>query len=106
MVYLVLKHIYIHKERGLTPETIFYAKDVHTTETAKNHIKNLFDGKAVFETPKPVNLLETFARLCTKDDLVLDFFSGSATLAHSVLQLNAEDSGKRKSLNSHHKRIP
>jgi len=88
---------YLHaKERGLTPETIFYAKEVNTTEIAKNHIKNLFDGKAVFETPKPVQLLEIFSRLCTTNDLVLDFFSGSATLAHAILQLNAEDNSNRK----------
>ena len=45
------------KERGLTPETIVFAKDSSTNEKAKNDLKELFDGKAVFETPKPEELI-------------------------------------------------
>ena len=50
-----------------------------------------------FDFSKPVELIKHFAFLCTKaDDIVMDFFSGSATTAHAVMQLNAEDGGHRK----------
>lgn len=85
------------KERGLTPESLLFAKDVSTNEIAKNELKRLFDGIAVFETPKPVELLKYFAILASKSgDIILDFFSGSSATAHAVMQLNAEDGGKRK----------
>ena len=85
------------KERGLTPESILFAKDVSTNEKAKNDLKALFGGTAVFETPKPTELLRLFVSLTSEeDDLVLDFFSGAATTAHAVMQLNAEDGGNRK----------
>ncbi len=84
------------KERGLTPETMLFAKDVSTNEKAKNDLKDLFDGKAVFETPKPFELIISLLRISSKDGLILDFFSGSCSTAHAVMQLNAEDGGKRK----------
>ncbi len=85
------------KERGLTPESLLFAKDVSTNEIAKNELKRLFDGIAVFETPKPVELLKYFAIIASKSgDIILDFFSGSSATAHAVMQLNAEDGGKRK----------
>ncbi len=85
------------KERGLTPESILFAKDVSTNEKAKNDLKILFGGTAVFETPKPIELLRLFVSLTSEeDDVILDFFSGSATTAHAVMQLNAEDGGNRK----------
>ncbi|MEH6595220.1 MAG: site-specific DNA-methyltransferase [Colwellia polaris] len=88
---------YLHsKERGLTPETILFAKDVTTNEIAKNQLKTLFDGKAIFDTPKPTELLKVLAQLATKDELVLDFFCGSASMAQAIMELNAEDGGKRK----------
>lgn len=85
------------KERGLTPESLLFAKDVSTNEIAKNELKRLFDGIAVFETPKPVELLKYFAIIASKSgDIILDFFSGSSATAHAVMQLNAEDEGNRK----------
>ena len=84
------------KERGLTPETMLFAKEVSTNEKAKNDLKELFDGCAVFETPKPYELIEFFLRISTKEGLVMDFFSGAASTAHAVMQLNAEDGGNRK----------
>ena len=85
------------KERGLTPESLLFAKDVSTNEIAKNELKRLFDGIAVFETPKPVELLKYFAIIASKSgDIILDFFSGSSATAHTVMQLNAEDCGNRK----------
>lgn len=85
------------KERGLTPETILFAKDASTNETAKNALKDLFNGFAVFETPKPIELISILMRFALKEeDLVLDFFAGSAATAHAVMLLNKEDGGRRK----------
>lgn len=59
-------------------------------------LEELF-GKAYFDYAKPTQLIKVLLQLCTcSDDIVLDFFSGSATTAHAVMQLNAEDGGNRK----------
>ncbi len=84
------------KERGLTPETIVFAKDSSTNEKAKNDLKELFDGKAVFETPKPEELISFLIRISAKNGIVLDFFSGASSTAHAVMKLNAEELGKRR----------
>ena len=56
----------------------------------------MFNGK-IFNFPKPIKLIQFFTKIINdKDALVLDFFSGSATTAHAVMQLNAEDGGHRK----------
>ena len=84
------------KERGLTPETMLFAKEVSTNEKAKNDLKELFEGKAVFETPKPFELIMSLLRISSKEGIVIDFFSGASSTAHAVMQLNVEDSGNRK----------
>ena len=58
----------------------------------------LFNGKTIFDYPKPVSLIRYLTNFDTPKDntIILDFFSGSATTAHAVMQLNAEDGGKRK----------
>lgn len=76
------------KERGLTPESILFAEEASTNEDAKNYLKELFDGKAVFETPKPVELIEILLKLGAGTGLVLDFFAGSSATAEAVLRLN------------------
>jgi len=84
------------KERGLTPETIWFADEVTTNEIAKNLLKELFDGRSVFDTPKPVELIKRAIQLSSDSGIVLDFFAGSCATAHAVMQLNAEDNGNRK----------
>jgi len=84
------------KERGLTPESILFAEDVGTTETAKNKIKELFDSVAVFETPKSVDLIEQIIQMSGKEGIILDFFAGSGSTGEAVMHLNAEDGGNRK----------
>lgn len=85
------------KERGLVPETIWFASDVGTNESAKVALKSMFKGKAVFQTPKPVSLIERVVQLSTdKDSIVLDSFSGSGATANAVLNLNKQDGGNRK----------
>lgn len=68
-----------------------------TDSAAKETNVNLFNQAELFSNPKPTNLLLHFAKMATQhDSIVLDFFSGSATTAHAVMQLNAEDGGHRK----------
>jgi adenine-specific DNA-methyltransferase len=60
-------------------------------------LRNLMDGKVVFNNPKSVNFLKhVFKFVVDKNDLVIDFFSGSATTAQAVMELNNDDSGSRK----------
>ena len=66
-------------------------------EDATAEIRELFGQGKLFTHPKPTKLLYNLIKIVTdKDDIVLDFFSGSATTAHAVMQLNAEDGGNRK----------
>ena len=68
-----------------------------SNQEATREIKDIFNGKLLFDTPKPVGLLVFCIQLATqKDCIILDFFSGSAATAHAVMKLNAEDGGKRK----------
>ena len=86
------------KHEGMAPTSLLFYKEVgHSQEGAQELIK-LFDNKGVFDGPKPTRLLERLLTLANlkEDSIVLDFFSGSATTAHAVMQLNAEDGGKRK----------
>lgn len=76
------------KERGLTPESILFAEEVATTEIAKNKIKDLFDGVAVFETPKPVELMRILLKMAANSGLVMDFFAGAGSLAQAVYEEN------------------
>ena len=78
-------------------DTTWWDKDV-LTSNATSELAKLLGGK-FFDNPKSINLLLRQLRLFTNDDkdaLILDFFSGSATTAHAVMQLNAEDGGHRK----------
>jgi len=85
-------------KQGLTPETILNADKVGTNDSAKRELVSLFDNTAVFETPKPVSLLKHLLSIIEQgnDSIVMDFFSGTATFAHAVIQLNTEDGGNRK----------
>ena len=66
-------------------------------QIGNKEMKELFDGGSPFSNPKPVGLIKFLLNIIKpSDSLILDFFSGSATTAHAVMQLNAEDGGKRK----------
>ena len=83
---------------GLMPVSTKLPDDVGMSLDGTKEITSIFKGK-VFSFPKTVSLIKFFVDICTKIDkkaVVLDFFSGSATTAHAVMQLNAEDGGKRK----------
>lgn len=66
-------------------------------QTGKNLLKELFDGEAPFEYPKPLDLIKKIIKMGNAvDGIIVDFFSGSATTAHAVMQMNAEDHDHRK----------
>ena len=82
---------------GRTPNTLWLCDEVGHNQTAARELKALFDNHKYFDFPKPVSYIQRMLLLGTKQDaIVLDFFSGSATTAHAVMQLNAEDGGHRK----------
>ena len=80
------------KERGLTPETMIFAKDGSTNEKAKNDLKELFDGIAVFETPKPVELIRHLLKMALKEGSAVDFFGGSSTTAQAIMEMSVDGS--------------
>lgn len=66
-------------------------------QTSTNEFNALFDGRRVFDNPKPISdLRRLIAYVTGPDDLICDFFAGSATTAHAVMKLNAEDGGNRR----------
>lgn len=68
-----------------------------TTSSAKDEIDVLFGDRTAFSTPKPMKLIKEFIRAASeKDSIVLDFFAGSGTTGHAVMDLNKEDGGSRK----------
>lgn len=84
------------QDEGLTPHTLWTAEEVGTTDSAKRDLNGLFDGVAVFDTPKPVELIQRMVSIAGgSDGLVLDFFAGSGTTAEAVLKQNANDGGQR-----------
>lgn len=84
-------------KQGITPMSIWKYSEVGHSQEAAQKLKSLFGGKDLFDYPKSVELIKRCVILYTKlDDIILDFFSGSATTAHAVMQLNAEDGGNRK----------
>ena len=85
-------------QNGLVPVTLFSREFAGDTSLAKRIIDDIFyDCKGIFGYTKPVKLITRLSQIASdKDSLILDFFSGSATTAHAVMQLNAEDGGHRK----------
>ena len=83
------RFIWEAQERGKVSKTLW--TDVETTTNGTDLLKKIFDGKSVFSNPKPVGLITRVLELGAKEDCyVLDFFSGSATTAHSVLSFNSK----------------
>ena len=83
---------------GSIDNSWFSADRIGTTTNGTQEVMMMFDNIKLFDTPKPTTLLNKLLYLSNleKNSLILDFFSGSATTAHAVMQLNAEDGGKRK----------
>lgn len=82
---------------GRTKQVSNLFQDIEGNKKASLVLKELLGGKGIFDNPKPVEFLEILLQIATNtNDLIMDFFSGSATTAHAVMQLNSEDSGHRK----------
>jgi len=93
----IIRKIYLCDQPGRTPENLWEGDRFGNTRRAAAMIKQLFDGVQVFDTPKPCELIISMMQIATdKDSIILDFFSGSATTAHAVMQMNTEDGGHRK----------
>lgn len=87
-------------KQGVVPQTLWTYDAVGHTQDAKKQLNEILPkdrNEDVFSTPKPLQLMDRILRLATKPgDLVVDFFAGSGTLAHALLQLNCEDGGERR----------
>jgi len=87
------------KSLGTVENTWFDGEKVGTTTEGTKELQKIFDGIAYFDTPKPTKLIKKLIELSVpvrKNNIILDFFSGSATTAHAIMKLNTEDGGNRK----------
>ncbi len=93
----MLKKFLSEVAEGLTPSTWWNHENFGTNKQASSELKEMFNGDACFQTPKPVKLLRKICALATHEEsIVLDFFAGSGTTGHAVLTNNAHDNGKRR----------
>ena len=91
-----LKRYLSEVQDGVVPTTYWSYEDCGHNDEARKEVKELFN-KPPFDSPKPTRLIKQILKIATnKGSIILDFFSGSATTAHAVMQLNAEDGGNRK----------
>jgi adenine-specific DNA-methyltransferase len=86
------------KFEGMAPTSILFYKEVGHSQEGAKELVSLMGDKGVFDGPKPIRLLYRLLTLANldKDSIILDFFSGSASTAHALMKLNAEDGGNRK----------
>ena len=95
----IIRKIYLSQQDGRTPENLWLGDFAGTTRQANAEMKDLFNDSP-FDTPKPVSLinrmLSLFSEKTDAKDIILDFFAGSGTTAHAVLDLNKQDGGNRK----------
>lgn len=89
----ILRKIYLNDQEGRVAESIWFGKDVGTTREAAQELKELFNGTAPFDTPKPTNLIRKIFQVSgvTDGDIVLDYFAGSCSTAHAVLDSQLTD---------------
>ena len=82
---------------GRTPNTMWLSEEVGHNQTATREVKAIFNDEKVFDFPKPVSYIKQMLIVgSSKDAVIMDFFSGSGTTAHAILQQNADDGGNRK----------
>ncbi len=95
------KKLYLSEAEGMVPVDLWSYKETGTTDDGGKEVKDLFDGDAVFDNPKPTSLIRRMITLATatnSGDLVLDFFAGSGSTADAVMRQNASDGGDRRYL--------
>lgn len=92
-----LKRYLSEVQQGKKADTLWTCTEVGHNQEAKREVNSIFGDKALFDTPKPVRLINQMLKLNEGSDYIsLDFFAGSATTAHATLDLNIQDSGNRK----------
>lgn len=92
-----IKRFLTEVKQGIACQTIWKYEDVGHNQEGKKELKSLFPEGIPFDTPKPTRFVDRMVKIAGQDDfVVLDFFSGSATTAHSIFKANATDNGKRK----------
>ena len=93
----IRRKTYLENVEGKPATNLWLFKDVGHTDEAKKEILSIFNGNAIFDTPKPTRLIERILQIATdKDSIILDSFAGSGTTAHAVLNMNRKDGGKRR----------
>jgi adenine-specific DNA-methyltransferase len=94
-----LKRFLSEVRNGVKAKTLWFHKEVGSNDTASREVRELFNlSRSPISFPKPTTLIRRILQLAAyeQDAIILDFFSGSATTAHAVMALNAEDGGKRR----------
>ncbi len=92
----VFEKDYLKDKKGVTPTTVWNYKDVNS-ERGTEEFVNLGFNKELFPRPKPIGTIERCIKIGSEsDDIILDFFSGSATTAHSILKINSENEGSNR----------
>ncbi|KMZ47445.1 DNA methyltransferase [Helicobacter pylori] len=83
---------------GIVPQNLLLYQEVGSSQSGNKDLKDIFQIQ-LFDFPKPLNLIKHFLQISTtpnSNDIILDFFAGSGTTAHAVMELNAEDKGNRE----------
>ncbi len=92
-----LKRYLNEVQQGIVPGTWWTFDEVGHNDAANKELQAIFNTKTPFDTPKPYSLIKRMLIISSsKDDIILDFFAGSGTTAHAVMDLNKEDGGNRK----------
>ena len=93
----IARKTYLENVEGKLPTNLWEYKDVGHTDEAKKEVLAIFDGQALFDTPKPTRLIQQVLQVASEPgDLILDSFAGSGTTGHAILKQNAEDQENRK----------
>ena len=93
----IRRKTYLENVEGRLVTNLWPHVEVGHTDEAKKQLMGLFDGKAPFDTPKPLRMIQRVLQVASdKYSIILDFFAGSGTTLHAVMQLNQEDGGKRQ----------
>lgn len=96
-----LKRFKTEVQQGIVPSTWWDRSQVGDNQESRRELRKLFEDieEDVFDTPKPLRLIKRMMQISTStdnDDIVLDFFAGSASMAHALLEMNCDDKGNRK----------
>ena len=92
-----LKRYLSEVQKGRKADTLWLSAEVGHNQESKREVKALFNDKIFFDTPKPLRLLKRAIQITlNQGDIILDFFTGSGTTAHAVMEINKEDGGNRK----------